>query len=62
MHKFAFAKKKILKHKKINLNQIDFFRSSSSREGLTRLDFYNNKIFSKKNIKKNQQIFPNMVF
>ncbi len=62
MHKFAFAKKKILKNKKINLNQIDFFRSSSSREGLTRLDFYNNKIFSKKNIKKNQQIFPNMVF
>ena len=62
MHKFAFAKKFIKKDKKINLSHIRFFRSTSSKEGLTKLDFYKNKIFSRKNIKKNQQIFSNMVF
>ena len=62
MHKFAFAKNHIKKGDKINLKQIEFFRSPSLEEGLTRLDFYKNRVFTKKNIPKNKQVYSNMIF
>ena len=61
MHKFAFAKKFMKKGKKINLNNVKFYRSSSRTEAITKLDFYKSEIYLKKNIKKNQQIFPNFI-
>ena len=61
MHKFAFVIKKINKGSEIKLSDIKFYRSDSNKEGLTKLDFYKNKIITKKRIIKNKQVFRSLI-
>ena len=52
MHKFAFSKIKLNKGQELNFSNPIFLRTSK-KNGCTRQDFFNKKIYLKKKINKN---------
>lgn len=52
MHKFAFSKIKLNKGQELNFSNLIFLRTSK-KNGCTRQDFFNKKIYLKKKINKN---------
>ncbi len=59
--KFGFLKNNLQKGSIVSEDDLTFFRSSSKKKGITRLNIFGNKLILKKSLKKGNQLFPNFV-